>query len=112
MTNPINSISVELINNDHSASVFIEIDEDAMAVWANYQEVLNMENGFDKNVALKQAKRKLSEYIINIPRRCLPERDDNWIYRLKKDLVKSYYDPIIGFDIDSQLPPQESSEFF
>ena len=70
-----------------------------------------MGNGYDKNIALKQARRKLSEFIINIPNKCLPSEHDTGIYYLRNDRVSQFYDDIIGFDIDEDLPPEQSSEF-
>lgn len=104
-------IEMKLIDDDFSSSIYVELDDTAKQIWNDYQKTLEMENGFDKNVALKQARRNLAEYIINIPQKCLPNEYDSGIYYLRHDRVADYYNKTTGFDINVQLPPEQSSEF-
>ncbi len=71
-----------------------------------------MENGFEKNSALKQARRNLAEYIINVPKKCLPIGYNDGIYHLSKNDVKEFYDPITGFNLDKQLPQKTETGFY
>lgn len=105
-------IEMKLIDNDYSSSVFVEKCDNAKKVWQKYKDVQEMENGFEKNVALKQTRRNLSEYIINIPNKCLPIEYDTGIYQLRHDSVSEYYDEETGFKLDSELPPEQSSAIF
>ncbi|MEK0350387.1 MAG: CRISPR-associated helicase Cas3', partial [Nitrosopumilus sp.] len=104
-------IEMKLIDDDFSSSIYVELDNSAKQIWKNYQKTLEMENGFDKNVALKQARRNLGEYVINIPKKCLPNEQNNGIYHLRKNCVLEYYNEVTGFNIDSELPPEQSSTF-
>jgi len=105
-------IELNLIDDNHSSSVFIELEDEAKQSWNEFQNTLEMESGFEKNSMLKQARRNLAEYIINIPQKCLPDGVNAGIYHLKKNRLKEYYDPTTGFDFNKKLPVQESSDFF
>lgn len=105
-------IEMKLIDNNYSSSIFVELNELAGQAWKDYQKTLEMENGFDKNVALKQARRNLAEHIINIPKKCLPNEHDSGIYHLRNDRVSDYYSNKTGFNLDSELPPEQSSTMF
>lgn len=105
-------IEMKLIDDNYSSSVFVEIDKQAEQFWNEYQNVLEMENGFEKNAILKQARRNLAEFIINIPKKCLPSEHDTGFYHLRTDRVSKYYNEKIGFDIDSVLPPEISVIMF
>ncbi|MBL7110113.1 MAG: hypothetical protein ISS11_07740 [Candidatus Marinimicrobia bacterium] len=112
MRDKVNKIEMKLIDNDYTSSIFVEKDDDAKIAWEKYIEVQEMENGFDKNVALKQARKNLSEYIINIPKKCLPDESNIGIYHLRSDHVPEHYDEVKGFNIDKELPPEQSSAIF
>ncbi len=97
-------IQLDIIDNDYTTSVFVEIDEIAEKIWLDYQTKLEMENGFEKNVLLKQSRRNLAEYIINIPKKCLPNGNDTGIYCLRLNLVNKYYNKTTGFKLNKILP--------
>jgi len=101
-------IELDIINNDYNSSVFVEIDEIAEKIWLDYQTKLEMKNGFEKNALLKQSRKYLAEYIINIPKKCLPLEHDTGIYHLRIDRVPDYYNNETGFDVNSALPPEKS----
>lgn len=71
-----------------------------------------MKNGFDKNVALKQARRNLAEYIINVPKTCLPNKHYSGIYHLRSSRISEHYNDDMGFDLETDLPPEKSSDIF
>jgi CRISPR-associated endonuclease/helicase Cas3 len=104
-------IEINLIDNDYSSSIFIEIDKKASTVWKYYMSVMDIENGYEKIAALKQAKRDVSEYIINIPKKCFSTEHDSGIYHLINDRVHEYYDEETGFKIDKVLPSENSVIF-
>jgi len=97
-------IEIKLIEDDYSSSVYIEYNEEAAQIWERYQQTLTMENGFEKSTALQQIRRKLAEYMINVPRKCVPPEDATGIYRIPRNDVQKYYDPQTGFDPNAQLP--------
>jgi len=106
------TVELNLIDNDYTATIFVELDKNAQTLWLQYKETQEMVNGFEKNVALKQIQRRLSDYIINIPKKCLPTDHDNGIYHLRNERVSEYYDDETGFNPSKQLPPEESSLIF
>ena len=106
------AIEMKLIDDNYTSSVFIEFDNEAVQFWNKYLQVLDMEGGFEKNSALKQARRNLAEYIINVPKKCLPDGYDDGIYYLCKDQIKEFYDPITGFKLDKQLPQKTETGFY
>jgi hypothetical protein len=91
-------------DDNNPLTIFIEYDDHAEQIWDNYQQVLEMKNGFKKNSDLKQARKNLTEYIFNIPNKCLPIGNNDGIYHLCKNQIKEFYDPITGFKLDKQLP--------
>lgn len=105
-------IEINLIDDQYSSSVFVEFDNEANRIWKKYLQVMEMENSFTKNAELKQIRSHLAEYIINIPKKCLPMEHDKGIYYLRHDRVLEYYDTITGFDLNGRLPPEKSSEIF
>ncbi|MFQ6610717.1 MAG: hypothetical protein ACE5D7_07955, partial [Fidelibacterota bacterium] len=105
-------IEIKLIDDSFTSSVFVEFDNEAELAWEQYRDAMSMENGFEKNVTLKQARRALAEYIVNIPQKILPNEHDTGIYRLRHNLVQEYYDQTTGFELSTQLPPEKSSAIF
>jgi len=105
-------LELNIINNDYSSSIFVEIDEITKKIWLDYQDKLEMENGFEKNVLLKQSRKNLAEYIINIPKKCLPIEHNTGIYHLRFDRIADYYNTETGFDISKVLPIEKSCEIF
>ncbi len=105
-------IEMKLIDDNFTSSILIEFDDQVEQFWNKYQQVLDMENGFEKNSALKQARRNLAEYIINVPKKCLPIGYNDGIYHLSKNDVKEFYDPITGFNLDKQLPQKTETGFY
>lgn len=101
-----------LIDDDYTDSIFVEMDDDASSIWRKYLEILEWESSFEKNVELKKIKRQLANYIINIPKKCLPDGHEEAIYCLKQNLVTDYYNSVTGFNTDKRLPPEKSSMFF
>jgi len=101
-----------LIDDNFNASIFVEKDDNAKKVWQKYQDVLEWESSFEKNVELKKIRRGLANYIINVPKCCLPNGHDGALYRLKRQWLKDHYDQTTGFNTDKQLPPEQSSVIF
>ena len=92
----------ELIDDTYSASVFVEIDSNAQKLWQEYQELLMLERSFENNALLKKKQRLIAAYIINVPKKCLP--DVGGIYRILYEEIEQFYDSQTGFKPDSQLP--------
>lgn len=103
---------LKLIDDDYSQSVFIEIDKKAEKAWKTYTELIIKENNFENKARLKEARRNLAEYIINVPKKCLIRGSEYGIYRLKRSHVSQFYDPITGFDPDCELPEENSTLSF
>ena len=101
-----------LIDDNFNASVFVEKDDNAKKVWQKYKDVFEWESSFEKNVELKKIRKGLANYIINVPKRCLPNGHDGALYRLKRQWLKDHYDKTSGFNTDKQLPPEQSSVIF
>lgn len=107
-----NKIEIKLIDDNFSSSIFVEYDENAKCIWDKYQNVLEWKNSFEKNAAINDIRQKLSEYIINVPKKCLPNEHDTGIYHLRHNRVQDYYDKATGFKIDIELPLEISSIIF
>ncbi len=101
-----------LINQDYSQSVFVELDDEAQQAWLDYVRLTIKEKNFENNANLKEARRNLAGYIINVPKKCLSKDSEYGIYRLKKSHVHHFYDPSTGFNPDSVLPEENSTLCF
>ncbi len=100
---------LKLIDEDFRKSVFVELDENATRVWQNYLRTLRLEDNFEKRAVLKQARRFLADYIINIPQKCLQDEPEYGIYHLKQSEVGKYYDKTVGFDPNCNLPKESTT---
>ncbi len=106
------SDKLKLINQDYSQSVFIEIDDKAKQAWLAYTSLTIKDKNFENVAYLKEARRNLSGYIINVPQKCLSRDSEYGIYHLKRSLIKQFYDPIIGFNPDCELPDENTTLSF
>jgi CRISPR-associated endonuclease/helicase Cas3 len=102
----------ELINQDYSQSVFIEMDKKAEQAWLAYASLTIKEKNFENNAYLKKARRNLAGYIINVPKKCLSSDSEYGIYHLKRSHVCQFYDPITGFNPDCEIPEENSTLSF
>jgi CRISPR-associated endonuclease/helicase Cas3 len=102
----------ELITNEFSRSLFIEYNEDAQTLWTEYQQILETDNSFQKKIMVAEMRRKLSQYIINIPKKNMPDGFNDSIYYLSQENVNEYYNPITGFKLDKQLPQKTETGFY
>jgi hypothetical protein len=59
-----------------------------------------------------EMRRKLSQYIINIPKKNMPDGFNDSIYYLSQENVNEYYNPITGFKLDKQLPQKTETGFY
>jgi len=99
----------ELINQDYSQSVFIEIDDEAEKFWLAYTNVIIRERNFENVALLKATRRNLAEYIVNVPKNCLLRDSEYGIYHLKRSQVDQFYNLMTGFDPDCELPEENST---
>ncbi len=61
---------------------------------------------------LSKMRRKLSQYIINIPKKNMPDGFNDSIYYLSQENVNEYYNPITGFKLDKQLRQKTKTGFY
>jgi len=106
------SDNFELINPDYSQSVFIEMDDKAEQAWNTYIELALKDKNFENKAKLKEARQNLTEYIINVPKKCLTGNSEYGIYHLKRSQVYQFYDQITGFNPDCELPEENSTLSF
>jgi len=99
----------KLIHDDYSVSVYIEIDKNAEDLWRIYEELKMAKKDFESSAELQKIKRKMAEYIINVPKRCFLVPPDSNLYRLKRDIVKNHYSEVTGFETDSILPEENAT---
>lgn len=102
----------QLIHDDYSASVYVEVDDTAENLWQIYEELKMAERDFEGLAELQQVKRKMAEYIINVPKKCFLVPPDSGLYRLKRDIVENHYSEVTGFETDSILPEENATVIF
>jgi len=102
----------KLIEDDFSFSVFVEEDEDARAIWEEYVRISSAAPSFATRAQMEQIRRQMAGYIINVPMKSKPAGHHFGLYRLYKEDVPAYYDPITGFIPDSVLPVRTETVIF
>ena len=89
----------KLIEEDYSKKdVFVEIDDDAKAVWIKYVEIGKIKNLFERKKAFDAMKADFYKYVISIPTKVEnspPEID--FLCYVKNALLADYYNPETGF---------------
>jgi CRISPR-associated endonuclease/helicase Cas3 len=99
----------ELIEPFSTVSAFIEIDDEASAVYNSYQELLlsEFEDPFEKRLLLKDVYKKMSPYIINIPeqkaKNCGYDETLGKIWFITRPMVEELYNTETGFNRDKEI---------
>ena len=93
-----------LIENELSnINCFIELNNDASLLWANFQNLDREQDVFKRKALFNQFKGSFLQYVISLNvtsiKRHLPDANSGLIY-IKKDLLGYYYDKITGFKFE------------
>ncbi len=88
---------LSLFNDHKTTTVFVEIDNSATQVMQEFcsLELNPDENEYEFRARKRDAYRKLSPYIINVPEKYL--KTENNLYILNKDMLRTMYDGDTGF---------------
>ncbi len=88
-----------LIEKDHiTYPVFVELDDEAEDLWAQYIDIRAMKDWKDRRNAFAKLRPRMNEYIINVSVRDVPDLEDhNWLYRLPRDRIYYSYNTVTGF---------------
>ncbi|MGM0608841.1 MAG: CRISPR-associated helicase Cas3' [Candidatus Muiribacteriota bacterium] len=99
----------ELIEPFSTVSAFIEIDEEASDIYETYQQLFcsEFEDPFEKRRLLKDAYKKMSPYIINIPepkaKNCGYDETLGKIWFITRSMVEELYSTETGFNRDKEI---------
>jgi len=99
----------ELIEPFSTVSAFIEIDDEASNIYCSYQELLlsEIEDPFEKRLLFKDAYKKMSPYIINIPepraKNCGYDETLGKIWFITRPMVEELYNTETGFNRDREV---------
>ena len=90
-----------LIKDIPNASFYICINEEAEKLLKDLDEVVNREyaDKFTRIVKIKDIRRKMSQYIVSVPKRFALNNQDELI-TIDKDNLSLYYDKNTGFKRD------------
>lgn len=97
----INSIEdFVLIQEDfYKSDVFVEIDEKAEKVWKEYENILKIEDVFERKEAFDRIKKDFYDYVISVPIKENIPLFENYFYYIPKSNLDEYYDIESGFKI-------------
>jgi len=90
-----------LIEEDYpKIDVFIEIDDDAEKVWAEFKSIINLKDSIRKKQAFDNIKADFYSYVISIPQN-VPNKPEiiGGIGHVNRTLLDNYYDRETGFKI-------------
>lgn len=109
--NPISSF--KLIDEDYyRKDVFVEINKAAINVWNKFESLQEINESYMRKLEFLKFRKEFYEYVISIPKKCLPPDHNSGIYYLRNNRVKEYYDEETGYKIDKVLPPMKSVTIF
>ncbi|WP_297889778.1 CRISPR-associated helicase Cas3' [Sulfurihydrogenibium sp.] len=100
----INSIEdFVLIQEDfYKSDVFVEIDEKAEKVWKEYENILKIEDVFERKEAFDRIKKDFYDYVISVPIKENIPLFENYFYYIPKSNLDEYYDIESGFKIKTE----------
>lgn len=96
----------KLIEEDYpKIDVFIELNNDAKKVWAEFESIKEIKNLFEKRLAFSRIKGKFYKYVISIPINAinLPPEVLGFRY-VNMESLSDYYDETSGFKLEGKLP--------
>ncbi len=84
----------KLIKEDYfKKDVFVEIDDEAAKVWKKYLNLKHIANRYEKKNAFDSLKANFYKFIISIPANTKnPPQEVGFIWYIKNDILKDYYD--------------------
>jgi len=90
-----------------SVMVFVEIDQEAEDMYCEFKNLLKKKDDFNGNyfeiaIEIKNQFRKMSSYMINVPRKSILEAGDRELYRIDKNMLEKSYSIETGFIRDSE----------
>lgn len=103
----------QLIENEDyfKQDLFVVADLAARAVWERYQAIRDFPK-IERKLAFLEFRRAFYEYVISVPRKCIPDKFKDGLYLLDENLLEEFYDPNTGFRQDSKLPEKTGSLIF
>lgn len=106
---PISSFKL-IDENYYKQDIFVETCQAAIEVWKRFECLQEISDFYKRKLEFLKFRKEFYEYVISIPKKCLPFGHESAIYHLRKDRVNEYYDEETGFRIDKVLPPEKSVE--
>ncbi len=95
------SQTFELIKQDFkTVDVFVEIDDEAVKVWEEYQSIKQMKNRFERKRQLNKQKKDFYKYVLSLPEHAVRKQieiDEKEITFISREMVSSTYDKDTGF---------------
>ncbi len=80
--------------------VFVEIDDEAVKVWEEYQSIKQMKNRFERKRQLNKQKKDFYKYVLSLPEHAVRKQieiDEKEITFISREMVCSTYDKDTGF---------------
>ena len=82
----------------YESDVFIQLNDDAVSIWKEFEEILKIPNIFERKEKFNTLKPKFYDYVISVNVKTnTPEIFKNFMYLVKKEDIDNYYDFETGF---------------
>jgi CRISPR-associated endonuclease/helicase Cas3 len=82
----------------YESDVFIQLNDDAVGVWKEFEEILNIPDIFERKEKFTKLKPKFYDYVISVNVKSnTPEIFKNFMYLVRKENIDDYYDFETGF---------------
>jgi len=99
--------SFKLIDDDYEkADVFIQTDEDAIALWNEFLQISQISNVFDRREEFNKIKAGFYKHVVSVPIRDdlnLPALHESGPLVVSKSQLDEYYDPETGYILKKEV---------
>jgi CRISPR-associated endonuclease/helicase Cas3 len=87
----------------YESDVFIQLNDDAVGIWKEFEEILKIPDIFKRKEKFTKLKPKFYDYVIsvNVKSNTPPDRVEDFMYLVKKEIIDDYYDFETGFILKS-----------
>ena len=87
-----------LIEDQDSASVYVELDQEAENIWHEYEAILNRSNRLQAKEDFLRIRQNFYDYVVNVPKKCarrLPYIEG--LYYISNNRLDEFYDHETGY---------------
>lgn len=95
-------IDLKLIDMNYPVeNLFIQLDDEAVEIWDEYQEILKIEDRYIREERYSRIKSNLYSYVISVPEKYYRTTEDRNLHLIEVSMFQEYYSIETGFKRES-----------